>query len=102
MNTPLVQAGSRPSRFWRRKFPRSPEFYRDRGLVIRNNVALLRAAAGKTPNDEGLLALIGELSTKSTESREMRDRVGPKRYRHPLVGELDFTYESFAMPAYPA
>jgi len=88
--------------------PRSHDFFRDRGLVVRNNVALLHAAAVKNPNDESLIALIGELSTKSAEFREawadqdvLRYRVGPKRYLHPLVGELDFTYETFTMPAYP-
>ncbi|MBR8742721.1 helix-turn-helix domain-containing protein [Nocardiopsis sp. MG754419] len=87
--------------------PRSHDFFRDRGAVVRNKVALLHAAAVKNPDDEGLIALIGELSTKSAEFRQawaeqnvLRYRAGPKRYLHPLVGELDFTYETFTMPAH--
>ncbi len=88
--------------------PRSHEFYRDRDLVVRNNVALLRAAVGRNPDDQDLITLIGQLSTKSVEFREMwasQDvlsyRAGRKRYRHPLIGDVEFSYETFTMPAYP-
>lgn len=107
---PMEESGPEPFNSSRFLFldPRSHEFFRDRGAVVRNNVALLHAAAAKNPNDESLVALIGELSTRSAEFRQawadqnvLRYRVGPKRYLHPLVGELDFTYETFTMPAYP-
>lgn len=88
--------------------PRSHEFYRDRELVLRNNVALLRAAAGRNPDDDDLVTLIGQLSTKSVEFREMwashnvlNYRAGRKRYHHPLVGDVEFGYETLVMPAYP-
>ncbi|MBQ1080753.1 MULTISPECIES: helix-turn-helix domain-containing protein [unclassified Nocardiopsis] len=107
-----VEGGNKSNLFNSSRFlfldPRSHDFFRDRGLVVRNNVALLHAAAVKNPNDESLIELIGELSTKSAEFRQawadqdvLRYRVGPKRYLHPLVGEVDFTYETFTMPAYP-
>lgn len=87
---------------------RSREFYRDRDLVVRNNVALLRASAGRNPDDAELMTLIGQLATHSAEFRELwadqnvlRYRNGPKRYQHPLVGEIEFSYETFTMPAYP-
>lgn len=87
---------------------RSHEFYRDRRIVVRNNVALLRASAGRNPHDDELMTLIGQLSTQSAEFRELwaaqnvlKYRTGPKRYLHPLVGEIEFDYETFTMPAYP-
>lgn len=78
---------------------RASEFYRDRDLAARNTVAILRGSAGKNPDDEDLINLIGHLSTKSAEFRELwagqdvlRYRAGAKRYGHPVVGDLEFSY----------
>lgn len=88
--------------------PASQDFFRDRPTVMRNNVALLRVAAAANPQDSELINLIGQLSTRSTEfcalwaqQDVVKFRVGPKKYRHPLVGDVDFTYQTFTMPAYP-
>ncbi|WP_431837981.1 helix-turn-helix transcriptional regulator [Cellulomonas sp. Y8] len=87
---------------------RAPDFYRDYDLTVRNNVAILRASAGENPHDPGLVRLVGELSTQSELFRSLwaqQDVVqysrGTKRYHHPAVGDVDFEYETFEMPAYP-
>jgi transcriptional regulator with XRE-family HTH domain len=88
--------------------PRAGDFYRDYDLVARNNVAILRAAAGRDPHEPGLIELVGQLSTQSEQFRELwaaqnvvQYRTGLKRYHHPLVGDVEFSYETFDMPAYP-
>ncbi|MGP5292607.1 putative DNA-binding protein [Corynebacterium xerosis] len=82
--------------------PRSPAFYGDWSRVARNQVALLRTSAGRTPDDPELLALIGKLSTQSPHFRELwathdvlKYRKGPKNYHHPVVGDIEFIGESF-------
>ncbi|MDT0317862.1 helix-turn-helix domain-containing protein [Streptomyces millisiae] len=84
--------------------PRAQDFYQDWELAVRNSVAVLREAAGRDRADEELFALIGELSAKSKLFRTLwashdvlRYRRGPKRYRHPLVGELVFESQTFAV-----
>jgi transcriptional regulator with XRE-family HTH domain len=65
-------------------------------------VALLRMDAGSHPDDTRLSALVGELSVKSEEFRQLwathdvKEKChGIQRLRHPLVGELDLRFESF-------
>lgn len=81
---------------------RAADFYVDHERGKRNVVALLHQAAGRDPNDDGLIRLVGQLSTQSAEFRALwaqhdviRYQRGSKRYRHPAVGRLDFAYESF-------
>lgn len=88
--------------------PRAREVVADWPLTAHNNVALLRAAAAKDPHDEDLIRLVGELCTQSQEfgalwaSHDVLTyRYGPKRFHHPLVGDLQFGYESFDLPAEP-
>jgi transcriptional regulator with XRE-family HTH domain len=88
--------------------PRARDFYVDYDLATRNNVALLRAAAGHHPFDEELIRLVGQLSTQSEAFRVLwasHDVIeyqhGLKRYRHPVVGDLSFDFESFQMPTDP-
>lgn len=88
--------------------PRARTFYIDWELATRNNVALLRAAAGANPFDDELIKLVGQLSTQSERFRELwaaHDVIqyssGTKRYRHPLVGDIIFDYESFELPTDP-
>ncbi|WP_331271227.1 helix-turn-helix transcriptional regulator [Arthrobacter sp. 35W] len=82
--------------------PRTPEFFGDWSKAARNQVALLRAAAGRAPDDSELMTLIGELSTRSAQFRDLwashdvqKYREGPKHYHHPFVGDLRFIGESF-------
>ncbi|UCR89924.1 helix-turn-helix transcriptional regulator [Mycetocola spongiae] len=88
--------------------PRATDFYRDLPQMKRNNVALLRQAVGRAPHDDGLIRLVGELSTASGEFREMwashnvlRYKSGTKRYHHELVGDVEFGYESFELTSDP-
>ena len=68
-------------------------------------VALLRAEAGRVPYDKALQELIGELTTKSKEfggfwaAHAVRIRhEGLKRLAHPIVGEIELTYQSVDLP----
>ncbi|WUH57627.1 helix-turn-helix transcriptional regulator [Streptomyces sp. NBC_00442] len=70
--------------------------------------AKLRMEAGRNPHDEALIALVGELSTRSElfrqrwASQDVRlHRSGRKRLRHPIVGRLDLDVESLELPAEP-
>ena len=65
------------------------------------HVAILRAQAGRAPHDRNLSDLVGELSTRSQSfrglwaSHDIRDhRTGIKSIRHPVVGDLDLSYEA--------
>jgi transcriptional regulator with XRE-family HTH domain len=71
-------------------------------------VGLLRMDAGRCPDDPQLAALVGELSVKSEEFRrlwaayELRGRNhGSLRVRHPLVGELALSFETFPVADEP-
>jgi transcriptional regulator with XRE-family HTH domain len=84
--------------------PRAHDFYLDWELATRNSVAVLREAAGRDRADEELFALIGELSAKSDYFRclwashdVIRYRRGPKRYHHPVVGDVAFDSQSFGV-----
>ena len=64
--------------------------------------------AGRNPHDEELIALVGELSTRSElfrqrwASQDVRlHRSGRKRVHHPVVGRLDLDVESMELPAEP-
>ena len=105
-DSPTTQAG-RPS------FPRflfldpeaAAQFFVDWEGGARTAVAMLRAEAGRFPDDRALRELIGELSTRSPEFRtlwaqhDVRLRhEGIKRLRHPEVGDLEFTYRTLSLP----
>lgn len=85
--------------------PDAAEHYRDWAGVAEETVAYLRWAAGRDPDDPLLAELIDELSTASTEFRRIwsshavhEKTFGAKLMRHPLVGDLDFGYETLAPP----
>ncbi|MEY9845366.1 helix-turn-helix transcriptional regulator [Streptacidiphilus sp. MAP5-3] len=88
--------------------PASHEFYDDWEGKARDVVSCLRMAAGRTPDDPKLAALIGELSVKSPEFRQwwaahdVRSK-GPcqKELHHPVVGRLSLAYEAMVLPADP-
>lgn len=68
-------------------------------------VALLRAEAGRFPNDKALRELVGELSTVSAEFRTRwaahNVRIhhgGVKRFHHPDAGPLELTYQPLNLP----
>ena len=68
-------------------------------------VATLRTYAGQDPHDKRLTDLIGELVTRSDTFRlrwarhDVRHhRAGLKRVRHPVVGDLELTYQAMELP----
>ncbi|GAA1024113.1 MULTISPECIES: helix-turn-helix transcriptional regulator [Amycolatopsis] len=83
-------------------------FFVDYDRVARDVAAKLRMEAGRNPHDEELIALVGELSTRSElfrrqwASQDVRlHRSGPKRLHHPVVGQLDLDVESMDLPSEP-
>ena len=71
-------------------------------------VANLRTEAGRNPYDRGLQDLVGELSTRSEAFRTRwaahhvrQHQTGRKQLHHPVVGDLELTYEVLALPADP-
>jgi len=88
--------------------PRAREFFPDWEGVANDLVANLRTVAGRNPHDRGLQDLVGELSTRSQEFRSRwaahnvrYHHTGRKRLHHPVVGDLELTYEVLALPADP-
>ena len=86
--------------------PAAPDFYPDWERLASEVVAALRSQAGRDPYDRNLQDLIGELSTRSDAFRvrwaahDVRfHRTGSKRLRHPLVGELEISYETMTLDA---
>jgi transcriptional regulator with XRE-family HTH domain len=88
--------------------PRAQDFFPDWEGTANDLVANLRTEAGRTPYDRGLQDLVGELSTRSQEFRTRwaahnvrHHQTGRKRLHHPVVGDLELTYEVLALPADP-
>jgi hypothetical protein len=89
--------------------PQANEFFRDWDRVANDTVALLRAEAGRNPYDRGLSDLIGELSTRSDDFRvrwaahNVRiHSTGVKLVHHPVVGDVDLSFESFPLAGDPS
>lgn len=102
-------AGGRPN-FARYHFldESSKDFFLEWKDGAATTVALLRAEAGREPNDKTLRELVGQLSTASDEfssfwaAHDIRIRhEGIKRLQHPEVGELELTYQSIDLPVGP-
>jgi len=88
--------------------PRAEGFYVDWAAVAEMTVALLRTSAGHDPLDRDLTDLVGELATRSEDFRGrwaahpvQMHTSGRKRIHHPVVGELDLAFDSFALAADP-
>ena len=88
--------------------PRARTFYRDWASNAHQIVALLRAEAGRAPYDRILTDLVGELATRSEEfrirwaSHDVRvHRTGLKQVHHPVVGDLDLTFEAMDLTSEP-
>jgi hypothetical protein len=87
---------------------RAREFYVDWALACSLTAAMLRYEAGRDPLNGQLTALVGELSMRSPQFRRdwadqdvHEHRTGTKVYQHPDVGELELTYDVFAIPGEP-
>ncbi|MBN9736038.1 MULTISPECIES: helix-turn-helix transcriptional regulator [unclassified Pseudonocardia] len=71
-------------------------------------VALLQVEAARSPDSPGITELVGSLATRSEEFRARWARHdvrahhrGTKRFRHPVVGELDLRFEGLAVAGSP-
>jgi transcriptional regulator with XRE-family HTH domain len=88
--------------------PAGRDFFIDWDDVANATVAILRAEAGRDPNDRNLSDLVGELATRSDEFRtrwagydvRLHDH-GNKRFHHPVVGDITLTFEELPLPADP-
>jgi transcriptional regulator with XRE-family HTH domain len=109
--SPIFADPTRPANTARFVFldPKAAEFFRDYEKAANDTVALLRAEAGRDPYDRDLSDLIGQLSTRSEEFRRRwaahNVRIhtsGVKLLHHPVVGDLDLTFESLTLPADPS
>lgn len=107
---PILADPVRPANSARFVFlnPEAHSFYPDWDQVSNDVVAILRSYAGQHPHDKSLRDLIGELATRSDDFRtrwaahNVRfHRTGMKRLHHPVVGDLDLSYEAMELPANP-
>jgi transcriptional regulator with XRE-family HTH domain len=88
--------------------PRSADFYPDWDGAAAVGVSLLRAEAGRNPDDRVLTELIGELTTRSDRfsalwaTHNVRwHTTGTKHFHHRVVGNLSLAYEGLALTADP-
>jgi hypothetical protein len=88
--------------------PRAADFYPDWNRAAADGVALLRAEAGRSPDDRELTDLIGELTTRSERfsalwaTHNVRwHTTGTKLFHHPVVGDLALAYEGLELTADP-
>jgi len=105
---PVFQSSQQPPNSARFTFldPAARDFYPDWEHLASELVATLRTEAGANPHDRNLHDVIGELCTRSDEFRvrwathNVRfHRTGRKRIRHPIVGEMELSYETFTIDA---
>jgi transcriptional regulator with XRE-family HTH domain len=105
---PLFDSREQPPNSARFTFldPVAQEFFVDWEKAAKDLVANLRSQAGRNPYDRDLSDLVGELSTRSEPFRKWwaahnvrYHQTGSKRLRHPVVGELDLTYEVMELAA---
>jgi hypothetical protein len=106
--SPVFESREQPANSARFTFldPAAVDFYPDWDRLASELVANLRSHAGRNPYDRGLQDLIGELSTRSDEFRvrwathNVRFHLtGTKRLHHPIVGDMELSYETMALNA---
>lgn len=85
--------------------PSAAAVFPDWAAAADDVVALLRAEAARVPDSPEVIALVGELATRSEPFRTRwaahnvkAHHHGVKRFRHPAVGELTLTYNAFELP----
>jgi transcriptional regulator with XRE-family HTH domain len=87
---------------------RAEAFYGDWDRAATETVAILRSAAGRDPYNRDLSDLVGELATQSEAFRtrwaahNVRfHNTGVKHLNHPVVGELDLSFNRLDLAADP-
>jgi transcriptional regulator with XRE-family HTH domain len=105
---PLFESREQPPNSARFTFldPAAQEFFVDWEKVAKDLVAALRSMAGRNPYDRALSDLVGELSTRSEPFRTRwaahnvrYHQTGTKRLHHPIVGDLELSYEVMELAA---
>jgi transcriptional regulator with XRE-family HTH domain len=106
----LYAAPARPVNTARFVFfdPRAEAFFGDWDRVANESAAILRAAAGRNPHNRDLSDLVGELATQSGAFRRRWaahnvrfHNTGVKHFNHPVVGELQLSYNRLDLAADP-
>jgi transcriptional regulator with XRE-family HTH domain len=106
----LFGHGRQPGNWARYVFfhPEARSFYADWDRAAKDCVAILRSEAGRSPHDRELSDLVGELATKSEEFRGLwaahnvrLHTKGVKRFNHPVVGELELSFNRLEVSADP-
>lgn len=104
---PNEESPVEPENFARYLFlnPESVEALTDWQDMAEDTVAILRQEAGRDPHNRDLTDLIGELSTRSKPFASMWaahnvrfHRSGVKRFHHPIVGELELSFQAMELP----
>ncbi|MEJ5946890.1 helix-turn-helix transcriptional regulator [Pseudokineococcus basanitobsidens] len=85
---------------------RARDLWVDWDRAANDTVGILRAEAGRRPYDRALTDLVGELSTRSEDFRQMwaahevrLHQTGTKTLHHPVVGRLELLYETLDLQA---
>src|SRR5215218_5582907 len=106
----LFGRGRQPANWARFVFfaPEARSFFADWDRAAKDSVAILRSEAGPNPHDRELTDLVGELATKSEEFRGLwaahnvrLHTKGVKRFNHPIVGELELSFNRLEISAEP-
>jgi transcriptional regulator with XRE-family HTH domain len=104
----VFKPGREPSNWARFVFFDSAarSFFDDWDRAAKDCVAILRSEAGRNPHDRELSDLVGELATKSEEFRKLwaahnvrLHTKGVKRFNHPVVGELELSFNRLELMA---
>ena len=105
---PLFASREQPPNSARFTFldPAAQTFFVDWEKAAKDLVAALRSMAGRNPYDRALSDLVGELSTRSDAFRAWwaahnvrYHQTGTKRLHHPMVGDLELSYEVMELAA---
>jgi len=105
---PLFESREQPPNSARFTFldPAAQTFFVDWEKAAKDLVAALRSMAGRNPYDRALSDLVGELSTRSDAFRTWwaahnvrYHQTGTKRLQHPVVGDLELSYEVMELAA---
>ena len=105
---PLFESREQPPNSARFTFldPAAQAFFLEWEKAAKDLVAALRSMAGRNPYDRALSDLVGELSTRSDAFRTWwaahnvrYHQTGTKRLHHPVVGDLELSYEVMELSA---
>jgi transcriptional regulator with XRE-family HTH domain len=106
----LFGRGRQPGNWARYVFfdPEARTFFADWDRAAKDCVAILRSEVGRNAHDRELSDLVGELATKSEQFRGLwaahnvrLHTKGVKRFNHPIVGELELSYNRLDVSADP-